>query len=70
MLLRAGVGMDDLTSRMKHRVLAMERRAGVAAALALATGALGALAAIALPAPARAGDITVLPRLPVDRLKQ
>ena len=59
MLLRAGVGMDDLTSRMKHRVLAMERRAGVAAALALATGALGALAAIAFPAPARAGDITV-----------
>jgi hypothetical protein len=59
MLLPAGVGMDDLTSRVKHRFLRVGRCAVATAALALATGALGALGATALPATARAADVTV-----------
>jgi hypothetical protein len=51
--------MDDLTSRVKHRLLEMGGRAGAASVLALATGALGALGAIALPATAGAADVTV-----------
>jgi hypothetical protein len=51
--------MDDLTSRVKHRLLGVGRRAGAAPALALATGALATLGAIALPATARAADVTV-----------
>jgi hypothetical protein len=59
MLLPAGVGMDDLTSRVKHRLLGVGRRTGAGMALALGTAALGALGAIALPATAVAADITV-----------
>ena len=59
MLLAAGVGMDDLTSRVKHRLLGVGRRAGAAAALALATGTLGTLDAVVLPDAADAADVTV-----------
>ena len=59
MLLAAGVGMDDLTSRVKHRFLGVGRRAGAAAAVALGTAALGAPGAIVLPDIAGAADVTV-----------
>jgi hypothetical protein len=48
--------MDDLTSRVKHTFEERLRRAGAVMALALATGALGA---IAVPEVAIAADVTV-----------